>query len=442
MDISLDRQPSVAVFTIRLDASEVDAAFARVAASFQREARIPGYRKGKAPLSMVRERFRDEIAGDAKKEAASVALHKALEAHPGITPLGDSEMRGMNEVAEGKGAELTARVECLPDVELVPYRGVKIQAPAEAVTDADLELMRRNLLEQASRWENRARAASHGDLAFVSYKTLEHKAGTPGDEILEGKAEAYAVEVGRKRTIPGFEEAILGMNPGDEKIFPIQFPEGETYGPLSGRRVHVALKVNEVKERIAPNWDDALAASLGHKDATALDTAIRERTAAMKKQARRQALEDGAVSHLVEKHPALPVPEGALEEEFVRLTRRLASDLALRGVPFEKFLEREKLTPESFREKMLPRARDTVRGFLLLLSVAKKEALAASQEDILTQIVRASLASGEDPGKVAAKLTRRQISRLRQEVLCQKALNIILESAEIEEESTPEEVTA
>lgn len=449
MEITRESLPgSKVAFTIRMDVTEVKEAFHRSAEAVRKSARLPGYRKGKAPLPMVRERFRGDVLEEARRRIAQSSLRQALETQPVISPLSDAEMAGIEEIREESiPITLRATIEVLPEVALGAYRGLKLKAPSETVAEADVESMKRGLLEETARHESRDRAAQTGDIVILDYSCREADGNdppAPGQAIEGAEAQAYAVEIGKKRTVPGFEEALLGMHPGEEKTFPLAFPENVTEKRLAGRDLFVTLKVTEVKEKVLPSFDDDLAKGLGLPDAPALEENLRERVAHVKKARRRQILEDSTLEALLDLHPGFPLPEGLIEEEFARLARRIAGDLASRGTTLEEYMKREAMTPESFRAKFLPRAEDSVRGFLLLLRIAQVESLAAGDEDVMIQIARAAHAAGEDPRAVAARLTRKEIGRLRQEVLCQKALNLLLENAEIEEETdvdaVPEEV--
>lgn len=433
MEIIQERpSPSEVSFTVRLREEEVAAFFEDSAKEVRREVSLPGYRKGKAPLAMVIRRFPAEVFDAARRRVAQASLRAALESAPDLTPLSEARIEGIENLREDAPLEIKATLEVMPEIELPKYRGLRLEAPSEEVTEADLEAMRRDLLDEAARFEDRDRPARHGDLVVLDYRCFEAEGDPPrrGAPIDFAEAEAYAVELGAGRTVPGFEREIEGVRPGETKTFSIEFPDAVAERRLAGRRVFVEATVQAVKEKIPPAWDDEFAKTLGYDGIDALEEACREGIARAKRTARRRALEDAALEALLDATPDFPLPKGQVREELARLKRRTERELAARGVALADTLAREGMDEGEFERRLRARAEASVRGFLILLKIAEAEGLSASEEDVAYHI---AATAGEDPEEASARLDRRALARLRDEVLVQKALNLVLESAEVQE---------
>jgi trigger factor len=245
--------------TVGLESEQIDAEVERRLREFARSARMPGFRPGKVPVKILRQRYggqmRKEVFGDLMKESYPEAL-----AQEELQPAGAPQIEP--EIDESaKRYAYTAVFEILPRFELRALEGKTLKRPVAEVTDADLDTMLTRLREQRKTWQPVERPARSGDRLRISFT-----GSLDGEPFEGGSVEDQEIELGLGRMIPGFEDGLLGAQAGDERRLDLQFPDQYPAEHLKGKPVVFDVRVSEVDEPVLPELDADFAKDLGIAD--------------------------------------------------------------------------------------------------------------------------------------------------------------------------------
>ena len=399
---------------------EVRAAWTAACGRVQRDARLPGFRRGKVPMTLVRSRFADEVR-QAVAEALIPAVYRRAVDEARLRPVEDPDFREL-ELEEGRPLRFTAVVEIKPAIALGEYRGVTVKHTSRPIADADVETTLANLAEQRATLVTAARPARVGDFVVVDYE-LSPEGGEPRTE------QGYAFEVGAGRVLPEMDEAVIGLEAGAERQVQVRFPEGHSREELRGRTGQLALRVVEVKEKEVPPIDDELARGLGVHDTLAeLRETVRTRLTAERERQDRHALEEAVVDAVLARHTVV-VPESLVGREVMHRIEHGRESLRRQGVdPDAMRWDYGKLASE-----LRPDAERVVRRALLLEAIAAKEEIAIGDADVDTEVARLAQESGRAPQAVRSLLERGdELDGLRLALREARTLALLVEHAHIE----------
>src|SRR5262245_59337246 len=399
---------------------EVRAAWTAACGRVQRDARLPGFRRGKVPMTLVRSRVGDEVR-QAVAEALVPAVYQRAVAEAQIRPVEDPEFREL-ELEEGRPLRFTAVVEIKPAIALGEYRGLTAHHSPRPVTDADVETTLKALAEQRATLVTVARPARVGDFVVIDYE-LRAETGEPRTE------QGYAFEVGGGRVLPEMDEAVIGLEAGAERRVQVRFPERHPREDLRGRTGELSLRVVEVKEKEVPPVDDELARGLGSHDTLAeLREAVRTRLVADRERQDRQALEEAVVDAALARHEVV-APESLVLREVSHRIGHARESLRRQGVdPDAVRWDYQKLSAD-----LRPDAERAVRRALLLEAIAAREELTVSDADVDAEIARLAQESGRAPQAVRSLLERgEELEGLRLTLREAKTLAFLVEQARVE----------
>jgi trigger factor len=399
---------------------EVRVAWMAACGRVQRDARLPGFRRGKVPLTLVRSRFADEVR-QAVAEALIPAVYRRAVAEARLRPVEDPDFREL-ELEEGRPLRFTAVVEIKPAIGLGEYRGVVVRHSARPVTDADIEATLAALAEQRATLVTVTRPARPGDLVVVDY-ALRPEGGEPRAE------QGYAFEVGGGRVLPEMDEAVIGLEAGAERRVQVRFSDRHPREELRGRTGELTLRVVEVKEKEVPPVDDELARGLGAHDTLGeLRDAVRTRLGAERERQDRHALEEGVVDAVLARH-AFVVPESLVGREVSHRIGHARESLRRQGVDPEAVRwDYDKLAAE-----LRPDAERAVRRALLLEAIAAREELTVGDADVDAEVARLARESGRAPQAVRSLLERGdELDGLRLALREARTLALLVEHAKIE----------
>jgi trigger factor len=399
---------------------EVRAAWAAACGRVQRDARLPGFRRGKVPMTLVRSRFADEVRQAVAEALIPVVYRRAVD-EARLRPVEDPDFREL-DLEEGRPLRFTAVVEIKPAIALGEYRGVTVRHSPHPVTDADVDTTLNTLAEQRATLVTAARPARVGDFVVVDYE-LSPEGAEPRRE------QGYAFEVGGGRVLPEMDEAVMGLEAGAERQVPVRFPDQHPREELRGRPGALTLRVVEVKEKEVPPVDDDLARALGMHDTLAeLREAVRARLAADRERQDRRALEEAVVDAALARHDVV-VPESLVGREIAHRIGHARESLRRQGVdPDAVRWDYEKLGAE-----LRPDAERAVRRALLLEAIAEREELTADDADVEAEIARLARDSGRAPQAVRTLLERGgDLDGLRLTLREAKTLALLVEHARIE----------
>ncbi len=413
---------------IEVPAPEVEAETDRITREYAKRAKIPGFRPGKVPPQMVRQRYRDEIRQDVVERLVPRYWREA-EAESELQPLGQPELANVEDREEGGPLVFTAHVEVRPDVELGDIEDFDLPEPASEPTEEEVDKVLEDLRGQAGDWVPVDRPAGQGDLVTVSIRETTGEADSEeGEEPAE--PQTVDVEVGSPNVWEELSVALTGRKEGHEDSFSrMDEDDGEV------RERTFRFEIRGVKERELPELDDELASQLGEFESVdQLREAVREQLAHEKRAKGREERETALLDQLRERHP-LTLPRGVIEGEVQGMLREYAEGLAGRGVD----LEQADVDWQAMAEQARPLAEKRVHARLLLDAVAEELELEVPEEEIERML--SEIARSQQVSTAAVRGALRQNGRLDDlvgQMRRRKALRRLLG----EEDETPAEEVA
>ena len=398
-----------------------------VTVQYRRMARIPGFRPGRAPASLVRRHFQEDI----RNEVVQTLLPKYFE-----NAIKDQKMSviGQPHFADLKFEEdspLTCKAtfEILPEFELGEYKGLEVEEGSTEVTEADVAQSLEELQQRAATFEPvEDRPARDGDYLTVNYRGVD--GGDPEAKPLE--ASDAMVHLAGEGTVAAFTENLRGAKGGDVREFEVSYPEDYTTKPLAGKTLSYRVEIQAVRTKVVPALDDEFAKSVSEfKSIEELKTKISENLAARKKYETEAASKQGLLAQLVGSH-SFPVPETLVEAQVEARLERFLSRLVSQGIdPRTVGIDWQKL-----RDDGRPEAEKDVRGSLILEKVADAESIAVSEGEIDDLIREVAEERHEAPAAVKTRLTRDdELPRIERRLRNQKALDLIYHNAKIKPKS-------
>ena len=413
---------------VEVDESEfekaVDAAFRRIA----REARVPGFRPGKAPRRLLEARIG---AGVARQEALRESLPDYYEravAESAVDAIAPPEIDITSGQDSGPVA-FDAVVEVRPRVAIPGYEHLRVTVPDPRVSDEEVDAQLERLRAQFGELSVVSRPARDGDHLTIDI------AGSVGGEPVEGlTADDYLYEVGSGSIVPELDQQLRGAKVGDILMFAVDHPD-----PDETRSIKLRVLVKEVKEKVLPDIDDEWANEASEFDTVAeLRDHLRGRLADIKPAQSRAALEDGTLSALVDLVDDDP-PERLVDAEIQRQAERLAFRLQSQGMSIEDYLANTGRSGEELEAQLRTRSYDSVKADLALRAVAEAEGIEASDAEIDAEIHRIAHQVGEKPADLRRRLERAdQLQSIRSDAEKGLALGWLTEHAEIvDEEGQP-----
>ena len=410
---------------VEIPGEQVSEEMDRAMREYSRRARVPGFRPGKIPMEVVKQRFgkelRDEVIGRMVQEYALRALQEKK-----LQPVHDPVL---DEVTYESGQPLVfkATFEVRPVVSVSDYHKIPVSVTRREVTEEMVETSVRGLAERAAKLEAvTGRPAQKGDYVV----------GTLSCRFLKGKGrdlvdEPLLLEAGAEDNHPDFNAALLGIQAGETRSFEIAYPEDDASEALRGTTVAYTLNVKEIKKKVVPPIDDDLARELGNfQDLAALRETVKREVERRAGAAEAAEAKDRILSHLVERH-GFEVPAALVEEQIDGRLEGIVREMMARGVDPTK----ASVNWQEEREKLRPGATKMVRAMLILEAIAAQEGIEATEDDV-NNVLRdearrhnASITALKE--QLAAKA---RLAGLRRQIVREKVLDFLLNDATITHE--------
>lgn len=411
---------------------EIDRALLQI----QKRADLKGFRKGKAPIEMVRQVYAEDARQEAVNTLVSVATRKALDEH-NLDPLGNPYLTDVKSEDE-EPLIFEAIVELMPEFDPAGYEGLKLEKPVSKVTDKEvsefIDTMRERRAETVPILEDRNLKGD--DVAEIDFK------GSRGSEPVEGMdVSNYIIRLGRSELLPGFEEQIVGMKPGQVRTFDLPFPDEFPNQELAGQTVSFEVTLKQIKKLQLTDLDDEFAKSISeHETVKDLTDMIRQDLEKLREEESEKALRANLSAKLVEDNQ-FDVPPSLVDSELNYLVREYGENLVRSGMPPEKvkdvILEQE--------EHIKKTAADHVRLVYVINKIAEKEEIQATREQVEDLIREAAVRTGQDFDDLQKKYTEDGTIRdLAFSIVREEVLKLLLDKAVIKEikakpEDEPEE---
>ena len=433
---------------IDVPADEVAAAWRKVAANYRKYAKIPGFRAGKVPESVVRRRFAAEIRKEVIDTLLPERFNKGV-AELGIRPVGQPRVTELT-VEENSPLHVKAVFEFLPAFSIDGYKDVKVDKPSVEITEEEFQHELEHLRDSRATIEpvEEDRALQDGDWAEISYKGQIQPTPTPAPSVApsetapEGAAEPQPVEaqpveaqpisgentlveIGGKDTVEAFTNSLRGVKPGQELKVEVIYPADYSETKLAGKTVAYDVEVKAIKKRTLPELNDDFAKELGHyENYAALEASVREYIASRKRRSVESETKDRLFAAMTERF-TFPVPESLVQDQIdTRLERGLRA-LAAQGMQPEQM---RKLDFTRLRAAQRDSALAEVKTNVLLDRIAGEENITVSDEELDRELQIVSLQSREPLDALKVRLTKDGgLDRIREQLRRDKTASVLYE---------------
>jgi trigger factor len=415
---------------VEIEAQKVDETFESVTKDFRREASLPGFRPGKAPREMVLRKYEKDILDETKRKLISEAYRKAIEEQK-LDVLGQPDIEEI-QFSRGQPLQFAATVETAPDFELPEYKSLPVKRELQSVTDADVERALNLLREQRVSFNKVDRPVQSGDIAVVNYTgTCEGKPITEIAPTAKGLTEQkhFWVEATPTSFIPGFADQLIGAKAGDKRTVTVDFPADFVTPQLSGKKGNYEVEVVEVKEKVLPALDEALAKAYGAENLEKLQAGVRRDLENELKYKQDKTLRTELVRALLGR-VNFELPETAVAQETRNVVYDLVQENAKRGVP-RQVMEQQK---EQIYSAATRNAKERVKVQFLLQKIAEKEDIKVSQEEIAQRVHHLAGLYQLPPDKFLRDLQKRNgLIEIYDQIMNEKVIDFLQQNAKIED---------
>jgi trigger factor len=404
---------------ISIPVIDVESELGRVTADVQKRAKLPGFRPGKAPASIIRKQFASDIRQKVLENLIPKFLQKQFEAE-NLNVVGTPDIKDVH-FHDGEPLHFKAEFEVVPQIELGDYRGVEVPYGDPQVTDEDIDKRIAEIREQKAQYVNiDPRPVEDGDHAVVS---LESLGGVEGEPV---KSDEMVLEIGGTDTFPAFTENLRGVSPGEEREFEVAYPEDYGGKRLAGHTVKFHAILKGIRRKELPEVNDEFAQDLGdYRDTGELREAIRKNIFGQREFDAQQAAKNKIVDKLVDAHN-FAVPEVFVERQVKGHMEQTLRAMAAEGVdPRSIKLDWAKVM-ESQREKALRE----VKASMLLQKISEREAIVATRDEVDREVDRVARHQKEPVAAVRIKFEKDgTMDRIASHIQTEKTLSFLFEQA-------------
>jgi trigger factor len=415
---------------VEVDAKSVDEIFDTITKDFQKEAALPGFRPGKAPRDMVAKRYEADIKQEAKRKLIGENYRKALEEKK-LHVIGNPDIEEI-QFGRGQVLQFAATVETAPEFQLPEYKGLPVKREAKSVTDADVERALNLLANQHVKFENAARELKMGDVAVVNYTgSCDGKPITETAPTAKGLTEQknFWVDIGPNTFIAGFADQLTGAKAGDKRTVNVDFPPDFVTKELSGKKGVFEVEIVEVKEKILPPIDDALAKKFDAENLEKLREGVRRDLENELKFSQDKAVRAQVIRGLLDR-VQFDLPETAVAHETRNVVYDIVRENSKRGVTRE-IIEKQK---DEIYSAAASGAKERVKMAFLIQRIAEQEKISVTQDEVLKRVQSMAAMYQIPIEKFIKDLQKRNgISELFDQIAHEKVIAFLEQNARIED---------
>ena len=410
--------------TIEVDAAELDKAIESAYQKNKGKISIPGFRKGKAPRKMIEQMYGKEVFyEDAANEIIPDAYEKAVdECTEEIVSAPKIEVV---QLEAGKPFIFTAEVALKPEVTLGKYKGVKVDKIDVEVTDAEIEAEINTERENSARTiPVTDRAVKDGDMTVIDFEGFVDGVAFEG-----GKGEDYPLTIGSGAFIPGFEEALIGVEIGVETDVNVTFPEDYQADELAGKAAVFKCTVKEIKEKELPELDDDFASEVSEYDTFAeYKESVKAKIVDRKTAAAKSAKEEEVVAAVVA-DAKMDIPEAMVETTQRQMVEEFAQRMQSQGISMEQYMQFTGMTPQMLLEQIKPQAMKRIQSRLVLEAVVAAEGITVTEEEFEAEATRMASSYMMEVDKVKELLGEGGKQSVMEDLAINKAVEFVVENA-------------
>lgn len=432
MNLQLENLPNcITSLRAEIPAADVTSTWDTVVREYAQQVKLPGYRPGKAPKSIVEAKYKKEIKDEVQSRLVGQAVRKAVD---------DNKLRYLTvsnvddvEFAGDKSLSFTATIITAPSFDLPEYKSISLSLPSQEVTEEEINAGLDRLREQGASFEDLSdRPVALDDFAVITYEgTID---GQPVAEIapkagrMVGGNTDFWIKLTSDTFLPGFSEKLVGANVGENREFDIEVPADFAVTELAGKTIHYSVTLNAIKNKVLPELNDEFAAKLvPGKTLEELKDLARTELARQKEFEGEQEKRNQVLQFLVDKVEC-ELPEGHVRGETHRVLTDLIQQNQNRGVSEEIIKENQKELLASASEA----ARGRIKGTFILARIAEEEKIRVSREEIEQRITLMAARYGTTVDKLKKDIEKAgSFDRLHEEILTGKVLDFLVANATV-----------
>jgi len=419
---------------LEIPAENVKKATEKISRDLARVARIPGFRPGKAPVTLIQRRFAEEIKGEVLDSLLPEVLSQSLQEKK-LVPVNRPEVDQVNFTENGP-VKFRARFEVLPEFELGEYKGLEIEVDSLETGDAEVDKAIEEVRERAATFAPvEGRAIQDGDYAQIKLIGAPEGGGDPV------RADSVLCHIGAEETLESFNENLRGANVGESKSFAAKYPDDYPDPKLAGKTYDYTVEVLGVKEKKLPELNDEFAKDVAGEKAefTTLEEMrkkVREQLEAAREAKQGEQAREKILEVLIQKHD-FPVPESLIEGQMDARLERVVRSLAGQGVDPRAV----NVDWVSLRSRQRARATDDVKAEIILDRIATAENLDATEEEVEKQLQAMAAAGGESATALRARLTKQgALDRMKSKLRSDKTIEWLYQQSRIQTKARGEKV--
>ena len=410
--------------TFTVEAEKFDEGMKKVYAKTAKYFNVPGFRKGKAPMSLIEKTYGSSIFyEDTFNEIVPDIYEKELKEN-NIDAVSRPEIE-ITQMEKGKDLIFTAIVQTKPEVKLGKYKGIELEKADTSVMAADVKAELERMAEKNARLvsvENRA--VKNKDITVIDFEGF-----VDGEAFEGGKAEKHELEIGSKTFIPGFEDQVIGMKIGEEKDINVKFPEEYFSKELAGKDATFKVKLHEIKVKELPAIDDEFAKDVSEFETLKdLKASIKEKLVEEKKKQAKYQTEDAAIKAVCE-DTKIDIPSGMIETEIDNILRDIDGRLAYQGLNLAQYLKMMNKSEDEMRKEYEAQAAESVKTRLVLEAIVKEEKIEATDLEIEEKIKEMAKNYGKEENELLNNENLKEY--LKNNITTEKAIQFIVDNANI-----------
>lgn len=419
----ISKENNEAKFTMEFSAEEFEKAVIKVYQSQKSKFAIDGFRKGKAPRSIIEKKYGEGIFfEDAINNLFS--LHYPLALDELDLEVIDYPKSEFSQIRKGEGFTITITVACYPEIEVKDYKGVEIETVSDEVTDEDVEKELESRARRNSRMVVVDRPAQDGDTVLIDYEGW-----SDGVQFEGGTAERHPLKLGSGSFIPGFEEQLVGVSAGEEKDVKVTFPEEYHSEDLAGKEAVFKCKVHEIKEEELPEINDDFVKDISEFDTLdELKADIREMLQKRAESSAESQMKNSVLEKVYEANE-IDVPDVMVESEIDNMMQEFDQQLRAQGMDLQTYFKYLGKEPAEFRSEMKEEAFRKTKTRMIVSAVADQEEFTASEEDIEAEIENMSKQYGLEADKVKEMMGQQNLDMIASDIKMKKAIDFMYENA-------------
>ena len=384
---------------------------------------VPGFRKGKAPRKVIEANYGAMVFYDEAFDLCWAEPYDAAVKEHNLVPVDRPSVVEMPVMSEQEGVTYVAEVQLKPEVTLGQYKGIAVKKLAYTVTDEEVDNALKMEQQKQVRYEDVDRPVENGDRIILDYCGKVDGVAFEG-----GTAQDQTLDIGSHTFIPGFEEQLVGVNPGEEKDIHVTFPEEYHAENLKGKAAVFKCEVHEVKEKQTPELDDDFAGDKGFDTVDEYKADVREKLAERKAEAAKNKKENDVLEKLIE-GAEMDIPEAMISSQVEQSIDEYAQQLRRQGLSLDQYFMFTGLNREKMAENSRPGIEKRIKSRLVLEAVAKAEGIVASDEDYEKELNEMAEQYKLEVENIKGMIRPQDEKMMRKDIEIQKALDFVVENA-------------